>query len=66
VRVIERGGAKGGAAGVLRHSVVAMVRVCVWGAGNTLGASLGSRGTQHAESFCRLVLERRSRSGAVR
>lgn len=39
---------------------------CMWGAGDTLGASRGSRGAQHAESFCRLVLERRSRSGAVR
>lgn len=61
----EQGGAEGGAAGALRHSVVAMVRVC-GGAGDTLGASRGSRGAQHAESFCRLVLERRSRSGAVR
>lgn len=63
--VIGWGGAEGGAAEELRHSEVAMVRVC-GGRGNTLGASRGSRGALHAESFCRLVLERRSRSGAVR
>lgn len=28
---------------------------CVWGAGDTLGASPGSRGAQRAQSFCRLV-----------
>lgn len=60
--VTGRGGAEGGAAASLGGGDGA----CVWGAGDTLGASRGSRGAQHAESFCRLVLERRSRSGAVR
>lgn len=64
----QRSGGAGPGAGQLGRCVTRWWRwcVCVWGAGDTLGASRGSRGAQHAESFCRLVLERRSRSGAVR